>query len=534
MSTDLTRPPADPPVDPQPAGAPSIPWWTRGDTNAFFGLGFNILVNVLTLTGLMIGVVRVPAGDVLGTVLPALGVALILGNLYYTFLARRLARRENRSDVTALPYGPSVPHMFIVVFVVMLPVYLKTGDAARAWGAGLAWAFMIGIIVMIGAFVGPYIRRLTPRAAMLGTLAGISLTFISMRPAAQMWEAAWIGLPVLAIILIGFFTDIRLPFGIPVGLAALLVGTAIGWIGGAMSAPDVAKAASDVALGLPDLRVDMLASGLSNLAPLLGTAIPLGVYNFTEAMSNVESAAAAGDNYNLRSVLLADGAGAVIGSAFGSPFPPAVYIGHPGWKDAGGRAGYSLASGIVIGILCFLGLFGVLDALLPVPAIVPILLYIGLLIGAQAFQAVPRLHAIAVVAAILPNLAQWASGLIDNALNAAGTSADKVGMTALNGAGVVYQGLQTLGEGAVLVGLILGTMVTFILEKKFRLAAIASAVGAVLSFIGLIHAPQVAWAADPPVALGYALFGVVCLLYSFLPGAAEPVTVDESDVVAGH
>ncbi len=106
-------------------------------------------------------------------------------------------------------------------------------------------------------------------------------------------------------------------------------------------------------------------------------------------MSNVESAAAAGDNYNLRSVLLADGAAPFIGSAFGSPFPPAVYIGHPGWKDAGGRAGYSLASGVVIGLFCFLGLFGVLDALLPVPAIVPILLYIGLLIGAQAFQAVP-------------------------------------------------------------------------------------------------------------------------------------------------
>ncbi|MDT5080549.1 MAG: adenine/guanine/hypoxanthine permease [Mycobacterium sp.] len=535
MSTDVTETPADPPVEP-PEGKPalSIPWWTRGDTNAFFGLGFNILVNVLTLTGLMIGVVKVPTSDVLGTVLPALGVALILGNLYYTFLARRLARRESRSDVTALPYGPSVPHMFIVVFVVMLPVYLNTKDAMQAWQAGLAWAFMIGVIVMIGAFVGPYIRKLTPRAAMLGTLAGISLTFISMRPAAQMWEAAWIGLPVMAIILIGFFTDMKLPFGIPVGLAALLVGTAIGWIGGYMSAPDVAQAVSDIAIGVPDLRLDMLFSGLAHLAPLLGTAIPLGVYNFTEAMSNVESAAAAGDNYNLRSVLLADGAGACIGSAFGSPFPPAVYIGHPGWKDAGGRAGYSLASGVVIGIFCFLGLFGVLDALLPVPAIVPILLYIGLLIGAQAFQAVPRLHAVAVVAAILPNLAQWASGLIDNALNAAGTSAAGVGMDKLNGAGVVYEGLQTLGEGAVLVGLVLGTMVAFILEKKFLYAAIASAVGAVLSFIGLIHAPEVAWAANPQVALGYLFFGIVCLGYHFLPGAKDPVVFDEADIVAGH
>jgi len=524
MTTDTQpAPPADPAV--------ALPWWTPGDTNAFFGLGFNILVNVLTLTSLTIFVVGIPAGDVLGTVLPALGVALVLGNLYYTYLARRLARKENRADVTALPYGPSVPHMFIVVFVVMLPVYLATKDAVQAWQAGLAWAFLIGIIVMIGAFVGPYVRKLTPRAAMLGTLAGISITFISMRPAAQMWEVAWIGLPVLAIILIGFFTDVRLPFNIPVGLAALIVGTVIGWIGGYMSVPDVSQAVHDISIGIPDQRLDMLWSGLTHLAPLLGTAIPLGVYNFTEAMSNVESAAAAGDNYNLRSVLLADGAGAVVGSAFGSPFPPAVYIGHPGWKDAGGRANYSLASGVLVGLLCFLGLFGVLAALLPVPAIVPILLYIGLLIGAQAFQAVPRLHAVAVVAALLPNLAQWATTLIDNSLAAAGTSAGKVGVDALNGAGVVYEGLQTLGEGAILVGLVLGTMVAFILEKKFLYAAIAAVVGATMSFIGLIHAPEVGWAANPQVALGYLMFAIVCVAYSFLPGASTPVEVDDADVL---
>ena len=169
-----------------------------------------------------------------------------------------------------------------------------------------------------------------------------------MRPAAQIWEAAWIGLPVLGIILVGFFTDLKLPGGIPVGLAALLVGTAIGWIGGYMSVPDVVASAQDVALAVPTLNIDLLIDGLSGMAPLLATAIPLGVYNFLEAMSNVESAAAAGDCYNLRSVLLADGTGAIVGSALGSPFPPAVYIGHPGWKEAGGRAGYSMASGMFI------------------------------------------------------------------------------------------------------------------------------------------------------------------------------------------
>src|SRR5690606_32880273 len=154
----------------------------------------------------------------------------------------------------------------------MLPVYLATDDPTQAWQAGLAWAFLIGVIVMIGAFVGPYIRKLTPRAAMLGTLAGISITFISMRPAAQMWEVAWIGLPVLAIILIGFCTGVKRPGGVPIGLVALLVGTAIGWAGGYMSAPDVGQAFSAIAIGIPDLRIDMLFNGLADLAPLLGTA----------------------------------------------------------------------------------------------------------------------------------------------------------------------------------------------------------------------------------------------------------------------
>ncbi|MFN8199388.1 MAG: hypothetical protein U0R72_13825 [Nakamurella multipartita] len=276
---------------------------------------------MLTLTALLLFVVQMPAASVLGTVLPALGIAMLVGNVYYTFWPGWLARARTGLDVTALPYGPSVPHMFIVVFVIMLPIFLSTGDPVRAWEAGLAWAFIIGVIVLIGAFIGPFIRKITPRAAMLGTLAGISITFISMRPAAQIWDAAWIGLPVLGIILVGFFTNMRLPGGIPVGLAALLVGTAIGWIGGYMSVPDVQAAVSQIAFAVPSLHFDLLFTGLGNLAPLLATAIlGQGLGTPAEAMSNVESAAAAGDSYNLRSVLLADGAGAIVGSAPGSPF----------------------------------------------------------------------------------------------------------------------------------------------------------------------------------------------------------------------
>jgi AGZA family xanthine/uracil permease-like MFS transporter len=248
-------------------------------------------------------------------------------------------------------------------------------------------------------------------------------------------------------------------------------------------------------------------------------------------MTNVESAAVAGDSYNLRSVLLADGTGAIVGAALGSPFPPAVYIGHPGWKAAGGRTTYSMATGIVIAILCFTGMFGLLGAVLPIPAIVPILLYIGLLIGAQAFQAVPRAHAAAVMIAIIPNVASWAQGQMANVLSAVGyqnvdfgshatlipptaTTPGTVPESALVNAGVIYKGLMLLGDGAVLAGLILGAIVAFLIDRQFYKAAIYCAAGAVLSFVGLIHGAKVGWDIDGEVALGYLLAGVVCVLFA--------------------
>jgi AGZA family xanthine/uracil permease-like MFS transporter len=417
--------------------------------------------------------------------------------------------------------------MFIVIFVIMLPIYLRTKNPIQAWTAGMAWAFIIGVIVLIGAFVGPYIRKYAPRAALLGTLAGISITFISMNPAGNMWKAAWIALPVFGLLLIGLLTDVKLPYNIPIGLAALLIGTAIGWAGGAMSVPDVTAAAKDIAFAFPHLEFGRLIDGLQDMSPLLATAIPLGVYNFTEAMTNVESAATAGDRYNLRSVLLADGAGAVIGSFLGSPFPPAVYVGHPGWKAAGGRTGYSMATGVVIALLCFFGLFGLLGSIFPVAAIVPILLYIGLLIGAQAFQATPRAHAAAVVAALIPNIASWATGQMDNVLAAAGTSAAKVGIGTLAGAGVVYDGLKTLGSGAILAGLVLGAIVAFIIDKRFWNAAIFAGAGAVLTFVGLIHAEKVQWNADGQVTLGYLFLTVVCVLFALTKPAPRVPDADE-------
>jgi AGZA family xanthine/uracil permease-like MFS transporter len=498
-----------------PSGAARL--WVAGDLNGFFGLFTNVLLNVIVLTTLCLYVVQLPPDTVYGRVLPALGIALPLGNLFYAYLAWQLAKQEGRSDVTAMPYGPSVPHMFIVVLVIMLPTYLATKDPMLAYQAGLAWCFIIGVIVLLGAFVGPWIRRVTPRAAMLGTLAGISIAFISMRPAFQMWELPWIGMACFAIVLIAWTGNIRLPGGVPGGLAAVIVGALIGWIAAAlgwsdyMKGAEVSKAFSSFGLHLPWFSGAVFA-GLASIGPLLATAIPLGIYNFTEAMNNVESASAAGDNYNLRKILLADGIGAILGSLLGSPFPPAVYIGHPGWKSVGGRIGYSLATGLVIALVCFLGLTALLLNLIPLVAILPILLYIGLVIGAQAFQASPANHAPAVVLAIIPNVAEWAKISMDSALQAGGTSADKVGFAALAQVGVVYQGMASLGSGSVLAGMVLGAMAAFIIDHKLKHAAVAAFAGAVFAYIGLIHGPQLGWAVSPLVSLGYAMFGAICLL----------------------
>ena len=101
--------------------------WTPGDWNAFFGFGTNILVNMLVLTGLLRFVLKMPDSLVFGRILPALGLMMALSTLYYAWLAYELARKTGRGDVCALPSGVSVPHMFIVTFVIMLPISMATG-----------------------------------------------------------------------------------------------------------------------------------------------------------------------------------------------------------------------------------------------------------------------------------------------------------------------------------------------------------------------------------------------------------------------
>ncbi len=474
-------------------------WWVPGDWNALFGLGTNVLVNMLVLTALLKFVIQIPDDIIFGRILPAVGLMIFLGNMFYAWLAHRLAARTGRSDVAALPSGPSVPHMFFVVLAIMLPVKLDSGDPLLGWQAGIAWVFIEGIVLLVGAFIAPHVRRLTPRAALLGTLAGISITFISMKPAMEIFQGPVIGLISLAIIMAGWYGGVRFPGKLPAGLIAIGVGTIIAWVSVAVGVPlapmsvdAVSQAVSSVGFSVPNLSIGLIVSGLENYwAFILVTAVPFGVYDFIEAMDNVESASVAGDEYSEKVVIGAEGVISLIGTLLGSPFANAVYIGHPGWKGMGGRIGYSAVTGVFILVVTWLSIVGLLLAIIPQVAIIPILLYIGMLIGAQAFQATPAKHAPAIILALVPNLAAWAKTLIDGALGAAGTSAGEVGMGALANQGVLYQGLAVLGNGAILVGLIFGAMAVFIIERENKTAAIFALIAAVLSYFGFIHGSSV-------------------------------------------
>lgn len=504
--------------------------WTPGDWNALFGFGTNILVNMLVLTGLLRFVLKMPDSIVFGRILPALGLMMCLSTFYYAWLAYKLAQKTGRSDVCALPSGVSVPHMFIVTFVIMLPITLKTGDPIKGWSAGLVWVFFQSFILMIGGFIAPYIRKITPRAALLGTLAGVSVTFISMRPALEMYMTPQIGLVCFAIILVSWFGGVKYWRGMPAGLVAIAVGMIIAWgsnlfgLGlGGLSLKGVGDAFANFGFSVPLPAFGLVFSGFEFLGIILVTAIPFGIYDLVEAMDNVESAEAAGDEYPTTRVLTADGVVSLIGCLMGNPFINAVYIGHPGWKAMGGRIGYSAATGLMVVLLSWFGIISVLLALVPVVAISPILLYIGMLIGAQAFQTTPVKHAPAIVLALTPHLAAWAKLQIDTMLGSTITAAQAVGglaadkvdavkaaaISALPQQGVLYHGLEVMGGGSILAGLVLGAIGVFVIERDFLKASAFALAGAVMTYFGFMHGEAVGIGGGLGVTPGVALAYVV-------------------------
>jgi AGZA family xanthine/uracil permease-like MFS transporter len=509
-----------------------VPLWVPGDWNAFFGFGTNILVNLLTLTALLRFALKMPDELVFGRILPATGLMMCLSTFYYAYLAYRLSKRTGRTNVCALPSGISVGHMFIVTFVVMMPIAQSTKDPLKGWAAGLAWVFVQSFVLMFGGFLAPIIRRITPRAALLGTLAGVSITFISMAPVLQMFMSPVIGITCFAVILLNWFGGVR--YGkIPAGLVAIAAGSLIAWgstaagmnLGG-MSVSALAASVTNFGFHFPVPAFSHVFVGFQFLGTILVTAIPFGIYDLVEAMDNVESAAAAGDSYPTIRVLTADGVVSLIGCLMGNPFINAVYIGHPGWKAMGGRIGYSAATGVMVIVACWLGTISVISAIIPSVAILPILLYIGMLIGSQAFQETPKRHAPAIVLSIVPSIAAWGLGLINSALAAAGilNVSDKLASAMLD-QGILYRGLEVLGSGSTLGGLILGAIAVFIIDRELLKAAGFGLAGGTLTFFGLMHSSKIGVGKSPWVSAGYLLIAIV---FAVCARQTEPAPVEVS------
>lgn len=523
------------------------PLFVPRDIDGFFGLFIDNLVNLLIVVTVLKFVFKMPDSIVFGRVVPGAAVSILVGNIVYTVMARRLAKREGRSDVTALPYGISTPIMFAYLFLIIGPVYWMTNDPETAWRVGVTSTLIGGIIEGLGAFIGPAIRRVTPRAALLGTLAGIAITFIAMKPTLGIFEHPEVGFLPLAIILIGFIAKVVFPLRIPAGFMTILMGTILAWIIGFQESAKVSEALHSVGFHIPQLCIGEIIRGFSTVTPYLVVVLPMGIYNFLETMQNTESAAAAGDEYDTRTTMLVDGGGTIIGALLGSCFPTTVYIGHPGWKAVGSRQGYTLINGVVLFLIAIFGLLKLGAAVIPKEVAFCILLYIGLVITAQAFQTSPLKHAPAVAIAFVPHLANFVKTEVDKVLTVVASHLDPATLTGVVPDGAppsikviygigyekfaqidfLYESLSRLGAGAIVTGLLLGAITAFLIDKKFRSAGAYALSAAVLSFFGIIHAPLVAVGAASMYALGYLILAALFFMLHFY----EKVTGKPLEVV---
>ncbi len=474
-------------------------WFVRGDLDGFFGLALDNLVQLLVIDALSRHVLALPPEIVYGRILPGVAVSLLVGNLFYARQALALARRAGRTDVCALPYGINTVSLFGHVFLVMLPARLAAEaagapDPARvAWQAGLVACLGSGLIELGGAFVAERVRKATPRAALLSTLAGIALGFISLGFLFRTFAHPLVGFVTFAIVLLTYFGRVTFRGGLPGGLVAVGLGTAIAWaVGLAPPGPRPAAEATFFA-PIPVLGDLWAAISSGHLLTYLSVIVPMGLFNVMGSLQNIESAEAAGDPYPTLPSLAANGIGSLAAAAFGSCFPTTIYIGHPGWKALGARAGYSILNGAVFTAVCLTGTLAWIAWAVPVDAGMAIVLWIGIVICAQAFQATPREHAPAVVIGILPGVAAWGALLAKNGLRAAGWGApggppfSPELLDRFRATDTWIHGAFALEQGFIFSAMVLAAAAVEIIERRFLRAAAWAAAAAALSAAGLVH-----------------------------------------------
>ena len=513
-------------------------WFVRGDVDGFFGLALDNLVQLLVIDALCRTVLGFDDALVQGRVLPGAAVSLLVGNLFYAWQAKRLAAATGRKDVCALPYGINTVSLFGYVFLVMLPARLAAEAAGAqdpavvAWRAGLVACLGSGLIELGGAFVVDHLRRFAPRAALLSTLAGIAVGFISLGFLLRTFANPIVGLTVFGVILLTYFGRVRFKGGLPGGLVAVALGTLLAWLTGlAPAGPPPTWSGG----GLPIPVLGDLLAGLASgdLLTYLAVIVPMGLFNVVGSLQNLESAEAAGDKYPARPSLAVNGVGTIAAALFGSCFPTTIYIGHPGWKALGARAGYSVLNGVVMSVVCLTGTLGFIAYAVPIDAGMAIVLWIGIVIAAQAFSAVPREHAPAVVIGLLPGLAGYCAMLAKNGLRAAGAGTPEhpfgpALIGAFKGSDTWIHGAFALEQGFIFTAMVLAGATVAIIRRRFFAAAAWFAGGAALALAGLIHSyvftpGDTAGALRPgvPWAIGYAAMAAIMVLARWITTPAD-------------
>ena len=525
----------------------NYPLFVKRDLDGFFGLFVDNLVQLLLIVvfcGRFCGI-SADSPLLLNHILPGAALSILLGNLFYAWQAHQLARRENRDDVTALPYGINTPSLLVYVFFVMAPAFNQRSEALKAsrisegielttpvlaeisqqaaewaWQMGLIACLGSGIIEFLGSFVAAKIRRNTPRAALLSTLAGIAIGFISMKFALEIFQRPLVAMLGLALILITYFSKVRFPWGLPGGFLAVVLGTIVAWVtpllfpdtitGPPMKADEIAKAWETRGFYLPAFTGPAIASALSGGAEqwigYLSVIVPMGIFNVIGSLQNIESAEAAGDGFDTRSSLAANGIGTISAALFGSCFPTTIYIGHPGWKGLGARAGYSTLNGIVITAICLTGTVGVISKVVPMEAGIAIVLWIGVIITAQAFQATPHDHAPAVAVGLFPAIAAWGATVTQGVFiklhvywfdfqakngflpEEVKTMQDVLAENLLADVnGFLIHGMILMERGFIFTCMIWAAISACLIDRQFYRAAVWSVIAAGLTGIGIMH-----------------------------------------------
>jgi AGZA family xanthine/uracil permease-like MFS transporter len=465
---------------------------SKGDLDGFFGLFIDNLLQLLLIFTLCPLLCGISAAEVTTKILPGAALSILAGNFFFAWQAWRLARRENRDDVTAMPYGINTVSLFAYIVFIMAPIYRQTHDASLAWKAGIFACFVSGVMELIGAFVGGALRQHAPRASLLSSLAGIAITFIAMGFLFQIYASPAIGLLPMLLILVCYAAQLKLPLGLPAGFAAVIIGTVLAWLLRKCGLVPAAPPAPDSPLGLhlPQWAAGDLFGFLTSQTgwSYMAVIFPMGLFNIIGSLQCLESAEAAGDKFPTRPSLLANGIGSVVAACFGSPFATTLYIGHPGWKAMGARWSYSWLNGTIICVLTLLGAVGHVLRFVPLEVTLGILLWIGLVITAQAFQASPKPHALAVALGLIPSLAAWLIVQVETTLRVCGKGiAEMVDKFAPD---LFLRGVISLSQGFIITSIIYAAVMAFVIDRKFKHAAGWLLGAAVLSAVGMMHAYQ--------------------------------------------